>query len=249
MHIDLSTLLLQAFNLLVLLALLRWLLYRPLQSVIAARRALIAKELADASDKAAQAQQAASALASQQQTLQTEQARLLDAARRDADTERAQLIASARIEAKAQLDAARVQLASERQQAESKLFDEASGLAVDLAGRLLTHTPADDSAFIESLLAQVAATPEAQRAQWFAPGRARAIELCTARALAPAAQDALRTRLRALLGDSVALTCTHDSALIAGAELRFALGTLALHWALALQEARQALAPVAQEAA
>ena len=61
MHIDLSTLLLQAINLLVLLALLRWLLYRPLQSVIAARRALVAKELADASDKAAQAQQAASA--------------------------------------------------------------------------------------------------------------------------------------------------------------------------------------------
>ncbi|MBU6465803.1 MAG: hypothetical protein KGQ30_03725, partial [Burkholderiales bacterium] len=164
MHIDLSTLLLQAFNLLVLLALLRWLLYRPLQSVIAARRALIAKELADASEKAAQAQQAASALASQQETLQAEQARLLDAARRDAAAERAQLIASARIEAKAQLDAARVQLASERQQAESKLFDEASGLAVDLAGRLLTHTPADDSAFIDSLLTQVAATPEAQRA-------------------------------------------------------------------------------------
>ena len=48
MDIDLSTLLLQAINLLVLLALLRWLLYRPLQSVIAARQALVAKELADA---------------------------------------------------------------------------------------------------------------------------------------------------------------------------------------------------------
>jgi len=249
MHIDLSTLLLQAVNLLVLLALLRWLLYRPLQSVIAARRALVAKELADASDKVAQAQQAASALASQQQTLETEQTRLLDAARRDAAAEREQLLASARLEAKAQLDAARAQLASERQQAASRLFDEASGLAVDLAGRLLTHTPADDSAFIDSLLAQVAATPEAQRAQWFAPGSARNVELCTARALAPAAQDALRERLRTLLDDSVALTCTHDSALIAGAELRFALGTLALHWARTLQEARQALAPVAQEAA
>ena len=44
MNIDLSTLLLQAINLLVLLALLRWLLYRPLQAVIAARRALIAKD-------------------------------------------------------------------------------------------------------------------------------------------------------------------------------------------------------------
>ncbi len=249
MHIDLSTLLLQAVNLLVLLVLLRWLLYRPLQSVIAARRALVAKELADASDKAAQAQQAASALASQQQTLETEQARLLDAARRDAAAEREQLLASARLEAKAQLDAARAQLASERQQAASRLFDEASGLAVDLAGRMLTLTPVDDSTFIDSLLAQVAATPEAQRAQWFAPGSARNVELCTARALAPAVQDALRERLRALLGDSVALTCTHDSALIAGAELRFALGTLALHWARTLQEARQALAPVAQEAA
>ena len=38
MNIDLSTLLLQAINLLVLLALLRWLLYRPLQAVIAAVR-------------------------------------------------------------------------------------------------------------------------------------------------------------------------------------------------------------------
>ena len=249
MHIDLSTLLLQAINLLVLLALLRWLLYRPLQSVIAARQALVAKELADASDKAVQAQQAASALASQQKTLQTEQAALLDAARRDAAAEREQLLASARLEAKAQLDAARAQLASERQQAGSALFDEASGLAVDLASRLLTHTPADDSAFIDSLLAQVASTPQAERARWFAPGSARNVELCTARALEPAAQDALRARLQALLGDNVVLICTHDSALIAGAELRFALGTLALHWARTLQEAQQALAPVAQEAA
>lgn len=249
MHIDLSTLLLQAINLLVLLALLRWLLYRPLQSVIAARQALVAKELADASDQAAQAQQAASALASQQRALQAEQAGLLDAARRDAAAEREQLLASARLEAKAQLDAARVQLASERQQAGSALFDEASGLAVDLASRLLTHTPADDSAFIDSLLAQVASTPEAERARWFAPGSARNVELCTARELPPAAQDALRARLQAVLGDNTVLTCTHDSALIAGAELRFALGTLALHWALALQEARQALAPVAQKTA
>ena len=249
MNIDLSTLLLQAINLLVLLALLRWLLYRPLQAVIAARQALVAKELADASDKAAQTEQAASALASQQQALQAEQASVLDAARRDAAAERDQLLASARLEAKAQLDAARVQLASERQQAGSALFDEASGLAVDLAGQLLARTPVDDSAFIDSLLTQVAATPEAQRAQWFAPGSAREVELCTARALAPAAQDTLRTRLQTLLGDSVALTCTHDSTLIAGAELRFALGTLALHWALALQEARQALAPVAQKIA
>ena len=249
MHIDLSTLLLQAINLLVLLALLHWLLYRPLKSVIAARQALVAKELADASDQAAQTEDAASALASQQQALQTEQASLLDAARRGAAAEREQLLASARLEAKAQLDAARAQLASEREQAGSALFDEASGLAVELAGRLLTHTPVDDGAFIDSLLAQVAATPEAQRAQWFPSGSAREVELCTARALAPAAQEALRARLQTLLGDKLALTCTHDSALIAGAELRFALGTLALHWARTLQEARQALAPVAQEAA
>lgn len=249
MNIDLSTLLLQAINLLVLLALLRWLLYRPLQRVIAARRALVAKDLADASDKVAQAQQTASELQSQQQTLQAEQASVLDAARREAAAERDQLLASARTQAKAQLDAARAQLASERQQAGSALFDEASGLAVDLAGRLLTHTPVDDSAFIDNLLTQVAATPEAQRAQWFPSGSARAVELCTARALAPAAQEALRTRLQTLLGDQLTLTCTHDSALIAGAELRFALGTLALHWARTLQEARQALAPLAQEAA
>ena len=247
MDIDLSTLLLQAINLLVLLALLRWLLYRPLQSVIAARQALVAKELADASDKAAQAEQALSALASQQQALQAQQAGLLEAARQEAAAEREQLIASARADAKAQRDAARVQLVSERQQAGSALFEEASGLAVDLASRLLTHTPADDSAFIDSLLAQVAATPEAERTRWFAPGSARAVELCTARALTPAAQDAMHGRLRELLGEKLVLTCTHDTGLIAGAELRFALGTLALHWALTLQEARQALASVAQE--
>jgi F-type H+-transporting ATPase subunit b len=249
MNIDLSTLLLQAVNLLVLLALLRWLLYRPLQRVIAARRALVAKELADASDKVAQAQQTASELKSQQQTLQAEQASLLDAARRDAAAEREQLLTSARLEAKAQLDAARVQLASERQQAGAALFDEASGLAVDLAGRLLAHTPVDDGAFIDRLLAQVAATPVAQRAQWFPSGRVRDVELCTARALDLAAQEALQARLQTLLGEPLALSCTHDGALIAGAELRFALGTLSLHWAQSLEEARHALAPVAQEVA
>ena len=230
MHIDLSTLLLQAVNLLVLLVLLRWMLYRPLQAVIAARQALVAKELTDASNKVAQADQAG----------------LLDAARRDAAAEREQLLASARNEAKAQLDATRAQLISERQQAGDALFDEASGLAVDLAGRLLTHTPVDDSAFIDSLLAQVATTPEAERARWFAPGNARAVTLCTARALPTAQEDAVRERLRSLLGNNTTLSCTQDSALIAGAELRFAMGTLAQHWAQALQEARQALAPLTQ---
>lgn len=246
MHIDLSTLLLQAVNLLVLLVLLRWMLYRPLQAVIAARQALVAKELTDASNKVAQADQAAIALANQQQALQAEQTGLLDAARRDAAAEREQLLASARNEAKAQLDATRAQLISERQQAGDALFDEASGLAVDLAGRLLTHTPVDDSAFIDSLLAQVATTPEAERARWFAPGNARAVTLCTARALPTAQEDAVRERLRSLLGDNTTLSCTQDSALIAGAELRFAMGTLAQHWAQALQEARQALAPLTQ---
>jgi F-type H+-transporting ATPase subunit b len=249
MNIDLSTLLLQAVNLLVLLALLRWLLYRPLQKVIAARQALVAKALAEASDQVAQAQQTASELQAQQRTLHAEQARLLDAARQEAAAEREQLVASARLEARALLDAARVQLTSERQEAESKLFEEASGLAVDLAGRLLADTPVGDSPFIDRLLAQVAATPVAQRAQWFPSGRVRDVELCTARALDLAAQEALQARLQTLLGEPLALSCTHDGALIAGAELRFALGTLSLHWAQSLEEARHALAPVAQEVA
>ncbi len=48
MHLDLWTLLLQAINLAVLLALLRWLLYKPLMAVIDKRQQRIAEALAAA---------------------------------------------------------------------------------------------------------------------------------------------------------------------------------------------------------
>jgi F-type H+-transporting ATPase subunit b len=240
MKLDAWTLLWQVINLVVLLGLLRWLLFKPLLAVIGKRQAAVA----------AVAQQAAAAAQAAQQALAS-----ATAERAAVESTRAKVLADAQLQARHSLDmakeeaaasvagalgAARQRLAQERKDAARELSVQGATLATDLASRLLQQAAGEqaDRGFIDKLLAQLEATAPAERAAWWPAEGPPVLTLATAHAVPLAEQTALAQRLRGVLGPELVLTWGVEPALLAGAELRFAHGVLALHWAAELKAAR-----------
>jgi F-type H+-transporting ATPase subunit b len=252
MHLDGWTLLLQSINLLALLALLRWLFYRPLMRVIDARRAVATEALQHAEAAKQAADERMQALAGERAAFEASRDALLQAARDQAAREREASQRAATAQAAATLDAARQRIAGERQEALRALFDDASELACNLAERLLRSIEPGsgaqiDAAAVDALAARTAATPPGEREAWFAPAAPRGVVVASARPLADDDRRCAEQALQAALGADVAVSFDVDPALMAGAELRFAHGVLALHWAGELAAARQSLAPAPQE--
>ncbi|MEZ5703230.1 MAG: hypothetical protein R3E42_16630 [Burkholderiaceae bacterium] len=75
------------------------------------------------------------------------------------------MLSKARTEAQSEQAQARAQVAQEREQAAQAVVEEAASLAVDLATRLLAHSPCPpgDADFTEALLTQWADTSETAR--------------------------------------------------------------------------------------
>lgn len=252
MHLDGWTLLLQSINLLALLALLRWLFYRPLMRVIDARRAAATEALQRAEAAKQAADERMQALAGERAAFEASRDALLQAARDQAAREREASQRAAAAQAAAALDAARQRIAGERQEALRALFDDASDLACNLAERLLRSIEPNggaqiDAAAVDALAARTAATLPAEREAWFAPAAPRGVAVASARPLADADRRRAEQALQAALGTGVVVSFEVDPALLAGAELRFAHGVLALHWAGELAAARQSFAPAPQE--
>lgn len=248
MHIDGWTLLLQVLNLLVLLALLRWLFYRPLLAVIEARRQALNDELAAAAAAHAETEKAAAALDGERSALEASREAVLQSARLQAEAETAAMGQDARKAADEVLQAAQAQLDRERQQATEALWNQASDLAIGLATRLLNETPVADRTFLDHLLQRLAAIPAAEREAWFADGVARLVTLSSAHPLTVPEQAALRTQLQDVLGAGTEVVFETQPTLLAGAELRFAHGTLGLNWAAELRSAGSQLRQAARAA-
>ena len=240
MKLDAWTLLWQFINLAVLLGLLRWLLFKPLLAVIGKRQAAVAAVTDKAADAARAAQQQIDALAAERQTLEATRTKLLAQAQAQAT----QLLAAAHDQgaqaAAAALGAARKGLAQERQEAAQALVAQGAELAITLATRLLQQVAGGqgDHVLLDKLLAQVEATPAAARAAWWPAAGEPALTVVSAHAVAEPDRALLAQRLRGLLGDSLALDWAVEPGLLAGAELRFAHGVLALHWAAELAAAQ-----------
>ena len=240
MQLDYWTLLLQAINLAVLLALLRWLLYRPLLAMIDARRQRVADELATAKTAQQAADQQAQSLIAERTAFNAQREQVLNEARRQASTEREALLAQARTAADNTQAEARQHIRKERHQASQALIDEASALAVDLATRLLDKSPAPpaDSDFIHDLLDHLATTPAVERRPWLGDTTTPDITLVCASEPDQATLAEAGQRLTQLLGMPVNLQAQTDPALLRGAELHFPHGVLALNWSAELSAAR-----------
>jgi F-type H+-transporting ATPase subunit b len=240
MHLDLWTLLLQAINLAVLLALLRWLLYRPLLHVIDARRQRVDAELAAARTAREAAEEQGKSLAAQRATLDTQREQVLNEARQQAATERDALLAQARTTALGVQAEARQHIDQERQQAGQALLEEASSLAVDLATRLLDHSPApsSDADFVDALLEHLDATPTDERQRWLGSATPPEVTLVCASTPSEAMRLQVQERLAQRLGTPVTLKPQTDPGLLRGAELHFPHGVLALSWSAELARAQ-----------
>jgi F-type H+-transporting ATPase subunit b len=245
MHIDGWTLLLQALNLVVLLALLRWLFYRPLLAVIDARRQALVKAQAQTEALRVQAQASAAELAQQQAEAKAAAELLLQSARNQAAAESEASAYAAKVATEQCLREAQAQIERERVQATQALFTEASALAVELARQLLLHTPSHDAHFVAPLLDKLAETDPDERQHWFAQGAVRTVTVCTAHAAEADERALIEIRLRQTLGEQLdsplEIHFDTDPALIAGAELRFAHGVLGLSWAAELRAAQTRL--------
>ncbi|WP_299810514.1 hypothetical protein [uncultured Roseibium sp.] len=166
MQFDWITFGLQIVNVLVLLAILRHFLFRPVAGIIARRQAETRAAM-DAAEKAKSDALKATALA-QQEAEKTAAARhdVLTRAQADAEEQRKQLLEAARKEAAAILAAARADAQKTARDAEAETLRRARDLAEAIAERALSALPVPPTVegYAARLAETIGALPEDRRA-------------------------------------------------------------------------------------
>lgn len=241
MAFDVSTLLLQAVNFLVLMWLLQRFLYRPVLAALDRRREAVLR-LQDAAREARTQADAAEAEWHRRQVAVQQEA---EGVRRQAEAaameRRDQIMVEARGEAEQLLNHARRQIASERAAAAAELRHQGARLAADLAGRLLAAVAPGTGAepFLASLEAHWQALPGAERRRLLAllPQDA-VVRVEIMPPPAPPADREWAQRLTVLLdGRPVTLAVTPE--LIAGVRVVLPGAALGVNWGDAVAEAQQ----------
>jgi F-type H+-transporting ATPase subunit b len=156
LHVQLSTIVFQMANFFILLAVLTWFLYRPLQRTMKQREDEIAARLRDAEERAHRADAERAQLAADAERVRTEAEAVLAAARGEASQLRQRLLDEARREAARYADEARERLDAQERAVRQRLEDIVRQTAVTMAGTLITRTvgPAFHQGLIEQWLAQ-----------------------------------------------------------------------------------------------
>jgi len=195
-QVDWLTVAAQIVNFLILAALLKRFLYRPIVTTMAARQHYIDQQLQEARHLKAQAERLIAAYRRRLEDLEAERRHLIDQARREAETERQALLEKARIEVEEKRRQWREDLA--REQADllrdlklllaEQLVELGRRAFRDLAGRSL------EEGIVEAFLERLAALPEDQR---HLLARARDPEWTVATALP--LEDSLRRRIESRL--------------------------------------------------
>jgi len=246
MHFDPWTLGLQAANFLVLVWLLHRFLYRPVLGIIAARQAAANKLTADLATE----KQAAEAL---RQELEAEHAAIAqerDAALRNAheaaDAERKTLLAKARAEADDLRSEAQTAFDRERADAVRSMGQDAAGLAVSIARRLLRETPAAtvQDRMLDLICGDVESLPadaKRQIGERLAAGDG-VVKVITAAPLDEHAARRFTDSLVKALGASTDLALQVDPDLIAGVEVHFPFTVLRRSWSEDLKRIQSELA-------
>ncbi|MFT4434336.1 F0F1 ATP synthase subunit B [Caballeronia sp. 15715] len=219
MHIDWWTLLLQTVNALVLVWLLARFLFRPVAKIVAERQHAAAALMADAAAAKAAAiveQQKATAECAE---LAAQRTHLLEAATAEAAQLKTSLANAARSEADQMRTAAQTAIDASRREAASADSDRASQFALDITARLLDRLPAEAriAGFIDGLARELAALPEATRAQL--TGNDDPVHLIVPRTLSGDELAACQTAFTKALGHPLQVQITVDPAVIAGLEL------------------------------
>ncbi|WP_175139719.1 hypothetical protein [Achromobacter pulmonis] len=241
MQLDWWTIVLQTINFGILVWLLHRFLYKPVLSLIDARKAQASQQLDAAREIEAKAQAQLGAIEAERAGINAEREAALKAAATQAqelaETRRAQ----AEREAQALIDATRQTLTAERAEALNEARRLALDLGADFAQKLLAEMPAQyrAQAWIEHIETHLNALPSAERdALACQIAGDTVLKVVTACALPAAAAEQWKARLRLALNLSGAMTFEVDPALIAGAELHFPTAILRFSWQSVLLAAR-----------
>jgi F-type H+-transporting ATPase subunit b len=245
MTINWWTLALQAVNFLVLVWLLWRFLYRPVKEVIEKRKALAEQAFADAEKSKSEAEAARQRYEEDRANLPRERQEMLNKLHEELEAERGKAMAAARRDAEKEMEDARAAIAKERDAALTELRGEVSGLAVELASRLLREvgTGAPDSLFLDVLDGQIEKLAEEDRTRLqrdLETDGAR-LTVVTASSLAPEQQARWRERLNDRLGTAEKMVFATDPEILGGAELRFPHTVIKFTWADQLDKARELL--------
>ncbi len=131
------TVLIQAVNFLILIALLSKFLFKPLTRFLKERADGIERSLTEARAAREAAARAQEEYRTQIQSAQREVAAIREQAQRDVEAERQRLLQAAREETERLLAGARAEIEAETRQARARLREEAADLSVAAAERLL----------------------------------------------------------------------------------------------------------------
>ena len=219
MHLNLWTLALQAFNVLVLIWLLGRFLFRPVSGMLAERRRATEAVLAKAEAARAEAAAEAAALARARQEFADSLERLRAEARAASEAERVAVLRQADAEATRLREAAAAALARQREAMRRTLQSEAADLAIAIARKLLARLPARavTLALFDSLAGVLAALPDEERRRL---ENGEMLDVAAAAPLDSADEAACRERLAVALGGTPELRFSVEPALLGGLELR-----------------------------
>lgn len=163
----LKTLLLSAFNLVLLIAVLIYFARKPLRAYFDKRRSAIRSELQTAADQLATAETTYANWQRRMIDLDRELEGIRATSRQRAEAERERIIADARASAERIRRDATAAIELELRRAREVLREEAAQLAIELAGERLTRevTDADRDRLIDEFIDLVASTPNSDQSQ------------------------------------------------------------------------------------
>jgi F-type H+-transporting ATPase subunit b len=237
------TLIFQIINFLVLVALLRRFLFKPVSAMVTRRQQETERATAEGARLRGEAAELRAAAEKDLAQAAEGRARLLGEARAEAERERGVALAEAHREAEATLERARRDIESEREKAAEAMAKGAVEIGLTVARRLLAQTvtaPILD-AFLARLCEDLDRLPEERRRALREDVGAADLVLATAPALEAAGARRWLSEIEARLGNGSHLRLVADESLLAGAELRFPHEAISFCWRDGLQAARREL--------
>lgn len=247
MLIDWFTVAAQLVNFLILLALLRHFLYRPLLRAVAERERHL-KSIQDAADTARQQAEAEAArLAAEREAVAKQRQQVLDLAMADAQAERRHLLDGARREAEQMQQQWQQALASEFGQIRHDIVVRTLQEVYAVSGRLMSELAGTE---LESRMAVALVARISDHADVFADV-ARSTEWLVRSAfeLSPASQQLVQRAIHAISPDAQNIRYEQEPGLLCGLELRAGGHRLAWNAADYLQDLQERLATMATTAA
>lgn len=237
MAIDGWTLLLQAANFLVLVALLYRFLYRPVLAMMDARQAHVHAAIEEAEAAKRTAEELRNQLSTQEAAIGAERDRLLAQARVNAKAEQDALLEHARAEAERLIKETRESLERERNAAAESIRNHAIDLGVEVAARLLkTIAPATSTQpFLDQAIQSLVSLPAEQRKRFGTElADSVAVRVVSAQPLDKAEQARCAESIHKSIDTGCRIEFADDSSLIAGVEIHFPHTVLRHNWRDAL---------------